>query len=262
MIIDKRIWELLSLVGRVAVVTGAATGIGFATARKLAQAGAKVALIDVDEKKGKDAEEDLTKMGGTAKFFKCDVRSDAECRKTIDDVDREFGRIDILVNNAGVIKRKSVVDTNEEDWDLVMDVNLKGTYLFSRHVIPHMMRTAGGAIVNIGSGWGLHGGPNAAAYCASKGGVVNLTRAMAIDCGKDNIRVNCVCPGDTETPMLRGEAAQLGEDEKEFLGEAARRPLNRIGQPEDIAHAVLYLVSGLSSWVTGSVIVVDGGGTA
>jgi len=262
MTIGMRISELLSLSGKVAVITGAASGIGLATARTLAQAGARIALLDIDEKKGREAEEEIRKTYGEAKFFRCDVRSDAECGKAIEGVCREFGGIDILINNAGVIRRKSIADTNEEEWNLVVDVNLKGIYLVSRHVIPHLIRNGGGAIVNIGSGWGLHGGPNAAAYCASKGGVVNLTRAMAIDCGKDNIRVNCVCPGDTETPMLKGEAAQLGEDEKKFLSEAARRPLNRIGRPEDISNAVLYLVSGLSSWVTGSVIVVDGGGTA
>jgi NAD(P)-dependent dehydrogenase (short-subunit alcohol dehydrogenase family) len=262
MTIDMRISELLSLSGKVAVITGAASGIGLATARRLAQAGARIALLDIDEKKGREAEEEIRKTYGEVKFFRCDVRSDAECRKGIEGVCSEFGGIDILINNAGVIRRKSITQTNEEEWDLVVDVNLKGIYLVSRHVIPHLIRNGGGAIVNIGSGWGLHGGHNAAAYCASKGGVVNLTRAMAIDCGKDNIRVNCVCPGDTETAMLKGEAAQLGEDENKFLSEAARRPLNRIGRPEDIANAVLYLVSGLSSWVTGSVIVVDGGGTA
>jgi NAD(P)-dependent dehydrogenase (short-subunit alcohol dehydrogenase family) len=262
MTVDMRFSELLSLKGKVAVITGAASGIGLATARALAHVGARVALLDIDERKGKEAEEEIRKVNGEANFIRCDVRSDAECRRAIECVCRKFGGIDILINNAGVIRRKSIADTNEEEWDLVVDVNLKGIYLVSRHVIPHLIRSGGGTIVNIGSGWGLHGGPNAAAYCASKGGVVNLTRAMAIDCGKDNIRVNCVCPGDTETPMLKGEATQLGEDEKKFLSEAARRPLSRIGQPEDIANAVLYLVSSLSAWVTGSVIVVDGGGTA
>jgi NAD(P)-dependent dehydrogenase (short-subunit alcohol dehydrogenase family) len=125
-----------------------------------------------------------------------------------------------------------------------------------------MIRSGGGSIINIGSGWSLKGGPRAASYCAAKGGVVNLTRAMAIDHGKHNIRVNCVCPGDVDTPMLRSECDQLGEDPATFMREAANRPLGRVGTPEDIANAVLFLASPMSSWITGAALVVDGGGLA
>jgi NAD(P)-dependent dehydrogenase (short-subunit alcohol dehydrogenase family) len=125
-----------------------------------------------------------------------------------------------------------------------------------------MIRNGGGSIINIGSGWSLKGGPRAASYCAAKGGVVNLTRAMAIDHGKHNIRVNCVCPGDVDTPMLRSECAQLGEDPQTFMREAANRPLGRVGTPDDIANAVLFLASPMSSWITGAALVVDGGGLA
>ncbi|MHA1580952.1 MAG: SDR family NAD(P)-dependent oxidoreductase, partial [Candidatus Baldrarchaeia archaeon] len=149
-----------------------------------------------------------------------------------------------------------------KEWDWVLGVNLKGVYLVSHYVIPYMIKNGGGSIVNIGSGWGVKGGPKAASYCASKGGVVNLTRAMAIDHGRQGIRVNCVCPGDTDTPMLRSEAAQLGVDLNEFLKEAADRPINRLGKPEDVANAVLFLVSDLASWITGAILVVDGGGLA
>ncbi len=141
-------------------------------------------------------------------------------------------------------------------------MTLKGIYLLSREVVPHMIRSGGGSIINIGSGWSLKGGPRAASYCAAKGGVVNLTRAMAIDHGKHNIRVNCVCPGDVETPMLQSECAQLGEDREAFMREAANRPLARVGTPEDIANAVLFLASPMSSWITGAALVVDGGGLA
>lgn len=175
---------------------------------------------------------------------------------------QEFRKIDILLNNAGIIRRKNVIELTEAEWDLILNVNLKAIYLLARHVIPYMIENGGGSIINIGSGWGLKAGPNAAAYCASMGGTVNLTRAMAIDHGKHNIRVNCVCPGDVDTPLLHGEAVQLGEDDDEFLKQAAHRPLNRVGQPEDIANAVLYFASDLSSWVTGSILVVDGGGLA
>jgi NAD(P)-dependent dehydrogenase (short-subunit alcohol dehydrogenase family) len=141
-------------------------------------------------------------------------------------------------------------------------VNLKGIFLLSRRVIPEMMKSGCGSIINTGSGWGLEGGEKAAAYCAAKGGVVNLTRAMAIDHGKDRIRVNCVCPGDIDTEMLNEEAVQLGLSKAEFLKQAEDRPLHRLGLPMDVANAVLYFASDLSAWVTGSILVVDGGGLA
>src|SRR5262249_17363137 len=145
---------------------------------------------------------------------------------------------------------------------LVLDVTLKGVHLLSREVIPHMIRNGGGSIINTGSGWSLKGGPKAAAYCAAKAGVLNLTRSMAIDHGKDNIRVNCVCPGDSETPMRRREGAQLGAIPASFMEEAASRPLRRVGTTEDVANAVLFLASKMSTWVTGVALVVDGGGLA
>jgi len=141
-------------------------------------------------------------------------------------------------------------------------VTLKSIYLLSREVIPHMIRNGGGSIINTGSGWSLKGGPRAASYCAAKGGVLNLTRAMAIDHGKHNIRVNCVCPGDVQTPMLASECAQLGEDADAFMQAAANRPLGRVGTPDDVANAVLFLASNMSGWVTGTHLVVDGGGLA
>jgi NAD(P)-dependent dehydrogenase (short-subunit alcohol dehydrogenase family) len=176
---------------------------------------------------------------------------------------KEFGRIDILFNNAGVTVRKTVVELEENEWDFVLDVGLKGTYLMSKHVIPVMAANGGGSIVNTGSGWGLKGGDKAAAYCAVKGGIVNLTRAMAIDHGPQNIRVNSINPGDTNTAMLREEGRQLGENVEAFLKDSAKgRPLERLGMPEDIAYAVLFLASDMSQWITGTALVVDGGGIA
>jgi NAD(P)-dependent dehydrogenase (short-subunit alcohol dehydrogenase family) len=153
-----------------------------------------------------------------------------------------------------------VLDTSEEEWDRVMAVNVKSIFLLSRYAIPLMVE--GGEIINTASGRGLVGGRRAAAYCASKGAVVLLTKAMALDHGEHNIRVNCICPGYTDTPMLRHEAQQLGEPRRCFLAEAAQRPLRRIGRLEEIAQAALYLASGASSFVTGTALVVDGGGLA
>jgi NAD(P)-dependent dehydrogenase (short-subunit alcohol dehydrogenase family) len=258
----NRIFNLISLDEKVAIITGAASGIGLATAKLLAEMGAKVVLIDINEPDGMKSAEQIKEFGGMAKFFLCDVTSDSDCKKTVDAIYEEFGKIDILFNNAGVMRRKNVLKLKEKDWDLTIDVNLKSIYLLSRHVIPIMIENKGGSIINSGSGWGIKGGPNAVAYCAAKGGVVNMTRAMAIDHGKHGIRVNCVCPGDVDTPLLREEAEQLGVDEEEFMKEAAERPLNRVGTPLDVAYTVLYLASDLSSWVTGSSIIVDGGGLA
>jgi NAD(P)-dependent dehydrogenase (short-subunit alcohol dehydrogenase family) len=260
--IDSKASELFSLEGKVAMIAGAALGIGLATAKRLADLGASIALVDINEPKGKEGAEEIKSLGRKAKFFRCDVTSDSDCKKTTEDVYQEFGKIDILFNNAGVTRRKNIVELSEEEWDLVLNVNLKAIYLLSRHVIPRMVDSGGGSIINTGSGWGLKGGPNAAAYCAAKGGTVNLTRAMAIDHGRQGIRVNCVCPGDTDTDLLHDEAAQLGLDDAEFMKDAADRPLHRVGLPEDIANAVLYFASDMSSWVTGSVLVVDGGGLA
>ena len=265
--IGERVAHLLSLEGNVAVVTGAASGIGRGIALRLAEMGAVVILLDVDDIKGRATAAEIEQHGGAAIFLNCDVRSAAECQRAIETVverqdEERSGKIDILCNCAGVAIRKDIIELSEDEWDYALDVTLKGIFLLSREVIPHMIRSGGGSIINIGSGWSLKGGPQAASYCAAKGGVVNLTRAMAIDHGKHNIRVNCLCPGDVDTPMLRSECAQLGEDVQTFMQEAAKRPLARVGTPEDVANAVLFLASPMSTWITGAALVVDGGGLA
>jgi NAD(P)-dependent dehydrogenase (short-subunit alcohol dehydrogenase family) len=220
-------------------------------------------LLDVNQEKGDAAAKSIVEEGSCAIFKKCDVTSNADCKNTIESVEKEYGRIDILFNNAGVTVRKTVVDLTEAEWDFVLGVGLKGTYLLSKYTIPVMAKNGGGSIVNTGSGWGLKGGDKAAAYCAVKGGIVNLTRAMAIDHGPQNIRVNSVNPGDTDTALLREEGRQLGAEIEAFLVDSAKgRPLERLGTPNDIAKAVLFLSSDLASWVTGAALVVDGGGIA
>lgn len=255
--------DYFNLENKISVVTGAASGIGFATAELLAEVGSHVVLIDIDEHKGSQAASQLRDKGYKADFYKCNVTSAQDCEKAAEYVKSTLGKVDVLFNNAGVIRRKTVVDLEEKDWDLVIDVSLKGVFLLSKYMIPIMEASGGGSIINTGSGWGVKGGDKAAAYCAAKAGVVNLTNAMAIDHGPQNIRVNCICPGDTDTPLLRLEAKQLNLDEGAFLSDSAKdRPLSRLGTPRDIAKGVLFLASDLSAWVTGTKLVVDGGGLA
>lgn len=255
--------NLTDLTGKTAVISGGASGIGLATAKALHAQGAKVLILDLNEELGNMAAKELSSDNSSAAFLKCNVTLSADCEKAAITAKEKFGKVDVLFNNAGVTKRKSVVDLTEAEWDFVVDVSLKGAFLLSKYMIPVMAAGGGGSIINTGSGWALKGGDDAAAYCAAKGGLMNLTRAMAIDHGKQNIRVNCVCPGDTDTPLLRDEGKQLGINEAEFLKMSATgRPLERLGTPEDIANAVVFFASDLSLWVTGTHLVVDGGGLA
>jgi len=244
------------------MVTGAASGIGRGIALRLAEMGAAISVLDKNLEGGNETVSQIVQVGGEASFNICDVTSRRDCQEAVRQAVAAYGRIDILCNNAGVVVRKDILALQEEEWDAVLDVTLKSVYLLSREVIPHMIREGGGSIINTGSGWSLKGGPKAAAYCAAKAGVVNLTRAMAIDHGKDNIRVNCVCPGDVDTPMLASECRQLGESAGQFMKDAAHRPLGRIGTAEEVANAVLFLASDMSKWITGAHLVVDGGGLA
>jgi NAD(P)-dependent dehydrogenase (short-subunit alcohol dehydrogenase family) len=252
----------MQLSGKIALITGGASGIGRATALLFAREGAAVVIADVNAQAGSSIAQEIARSGGHATFEPADVTLAVDCHRVAERAIRKFGRIDILFNNAGIIRRATVPDLSEEDWDRVMAVNVKSIYLLSREVIPHMQKQGGGSIINTASGWGLAGGAKAAVYCASKGAVVLLTKAMAIDHGPQKIRVNCICPGDTDTAMLRVEAQQLGEANDRFLAEATKRPLGRVGSPDEIAQAVLYLASDASSFVTGTTLVVDGGGLA
>lgn len=213
------------------MITGGASGIGRGISIRVAEMGAFVSVLDIDAKKGEESAAEIRNQGGEALFTKCDVSSAADCRHAVETAIGKWGHIDILCNSAGIAIRKDVVDLTEEEWDRALDVTLKGIYLLSHQVVPHMIRAGGGSIINIGSGWSLKGGPRAVAYCAAKGGTVNLTRAMAIDHGKHNIRVNCVCPGDVDTPMLASEWAQLGEDREAFMREAAIAPWQESALP-------------------------------
>jgi len=232
----------LSASRRVAIVTGAASGIGAATAARLRADGYEVLGIDRDHM-------DVTGPGAAE-------RAVAEALDT-------HGRLDVLVPAAGIVHRHSALETSDEQWDEVVAVNLTAVFRWCRAAIAAMRERGGGSIVTVGSGWGLVAGPRAASYSATKAAVVNLTRALAIDHGRDGIRVNCVCPGDTDTPMLRGELRELGLDPETALAEsAAARPLGRIVTADEVAAAIAFLASDAASGITGATLVVDAGALA
>ena len=247
---------------KVALITGGTSGIGEATALLFAKEGAEVAITGRNSERGKAVLERVKEVGSEGLFLRADVSSAGDCRQVVEDTVRAFGRVDILFNNAGVFYPHTTLECSEKEWDEQIDVNLKGTFLMSKFVLPVMIEQRRGVIVNNASGWGIVGGDHAVAYCASKGGVVLMTKAMAIDHGAQGIRVNCVCPGDVETPMLPADAKMRGLRWKDYIAGCANRPLGRVGTAEEIAKAVLFLASDDSSFMTGAALVVDGGGTA
>ncbi len=252
----------MRLVGKVALITGGTSGIGSATAARFADEGASVAITGRNAERGEQVVQDIVENGGEALFIRSDVRSAEDCRQAVDQTLERFGKIDVLFNNAGVFHPKSIPDCTDEEWDETIDSSLKGAFLMSKYVLPSMIERGSGSIIHTSSGWGILGGDKAAAYCAAKGGLIVMAKAMAIDHGPDGVRVNCVCPGDVLTPMLPDDAAKRGMSWDDYAVGAADRPLGRVGTPEDIANAVLYLASDESSFVTGEALVVDGGGIA
>jgi len=252
----------MKLDGKVALVTGGTSGIGRATAVLFAREGASVALTGRNRERGDQVVKAITGAGGTAIFIRSDVRLADDCRRAVERTLERFGRIDVLFNNAGVYHPKTVLECTEKEWDETIDSSLKGAFLMSKYALPSMIEHGGGSIIHNSSGWGILGGDRAAAYCAAKGGLIVMAKAMAIDHGPAGIRVNCVCPGDTETPMLPDDAEKRGMEWYQYLAGASDRPLGRVGTAEEVARAVLFLASDDSSFVTGTALVVDGGGIA
>jgi len=247
----------MALVGRGALITGGASGIGRAIAERFAREGAKVLVADYAES-GAGTAQAIVAAGGQAEFFRADVSDSGQVRRMADAALRFCGTIDILCNAAGILYYGTILETSEETWTRVITINLTGTFLCCQAVLPHMIEKGRGSIINLASTTGAHDAcAHAAAYVSSKGGVMLLTRAMAIDHAKAGIRVNALCPGPTDTPMLR--QAMTPEQLEAF---ARTYPMGRLGRPEELANGALFLASDESSFVTGTAFYVDGGQTA
>lgn len=244
---------------KVVIVTGAAVGIGRATAIAFAEKDARVVVTDIDVEKGKQTS---SLIGGDAFFIEINVANSESVKNMVKEVTKRFGRIDILVNNAGIYYQGDVIETTEEEWDKVIAVNLKGVYLCSHYVLPIMLRGNGGVVVNVASEAGLVGIAGQVAYNASKAGVISLTKSMAVDFARQGVRVNAVCPGTTETPLVKNALKKSKDPEKERRKLEECRPLNRLGRPEEIAVAILAMASDNLGYATGSVLSIDGGYTA
>jgi NAD(P)-dependent dehydrogenase (short-subunit alcohol dehydrogenase family) len=253
----------MRLAGKTALITGGTSGIGAATTRLFATEGADVAIVGRDTDRGRAVESEVGAAGRRTVFVKGDVRRADDCRRAVNQTVDAFGRLDILFNNAGIYLENDTIGCSEDEWDAQVDTSLKGAFLMSKFALPHMVAQGSGSIVNCSSGWGLVGGERAVAYCAAKGGLIAMTKAMALDHGPQGVRVNAVCPGDTDTPMERADAERKGWSWDQYVRWASEgRPIPRMGAPEEVARAVLFLASEDSSFVTGVALPVDGGGVA
>jgi NAD(P)-dependent dehydrogenase (short-subunit alcohol dehydrogenase family) len=243
----------------VAVVTGGASGIGLACCREFAERHAVVAMVDLDEKAGRRAAKDLRHGGGRVEFFPFDVSKGAQVEAGVAKIVKKLGGIDILINNAGIQRYATATTCTEEEWDMVLNVNLKSAFLMSKYVIPVMIKRGGGAIVVTGSVQSVSAQSNAVHYVTSKHGLLGLTRCLALDYAKQNIRANCVLPGGIDTPMMRW-AASLGPDPEGVLAACDRMHMRgKMGKPEEVAHLIVFLASDLASFITGAAVAVDGG---
>jgi NAD(P)-dependent dehydrogenase (short-subunit alcohol dehydrogenase family) len=250
------------LAGQTALITGGGTGIGSAIALAFSREGAAVAVASRRMEKLKEVAREIEKQGGQALTVTCDVTQSKDTERAVRETVARFGRLDVLVNNAGAVHISTVESIPEQEWDRIMLVNLKGPFLMSRAALPELRKAGGGSIINIGSILGLVGMKGRAAYTASKGGVTQLTRAMAMDHAHEKIRVNCICPALVETELIRDLFGSGSEGEAVRRSRIAQIPLGRIGRPEDVADMAVFLASKESSWMTGVAIPLDGGLTA
>lgn len=252
----------MRLQDRVALITGAGSGIGRATALRLAEEGARIVAVDRNAQGGQETVALVQEKHGEAIFVQADVSQEADVRRMVEVAVQTYGRLDILFNNAAIQVFGTIPETPESDWDKVMDVNLKGVYLGCKHAIPHMIANGGGSIINTASILGLVGDPMLPAYGATKGGILAMTAAMAQAHGRQNIRVNCICPGDVATPLVLEYFDQQPDPAAARKQVESEYALGRIAQPEEIANVVLFLASDESSFITGTYIIVDGGVTS
>jgi NAD(P)-dependent dehydrogenase (short-subunit alcohol dehydrogenase family) len=250
------------LSGKVAMITGGGTGIGRACALRFASEGAKVAVLARRREKLEAVAKEIGAAGGEALAVECDVTQKASAERAVEATEKKFGRLDVVVNNAGAMHVGTADQTPDEDWNRVIAANLTGTFLVSRAALPALRRAGGGSIVNVGSYLGLVAIKQRTAYCASKGGVTMLTKAMALDHAHEKIRVNCICPALVETEMAKSAIARAADPAAYRKVRESQIPLGRIGQPEDIAQLALFLASDESSWITGVALPIDGGLTA
>lgn len=252
----------MRLEDKVCVITGGGSGIGRATAHLFAREGAKVVVADIDLRAAEQVAEEVCARGQEATPHKVDVAESTEVARMVEHVVETYGRLDVLVNNAGYGLAGTVLETDEAAWDRLMAVNAKGVFLGCKHAIPVMQRQGGGVIVNTASTTAIAGLHRRAAYSASKGAVAALTRALALDHVGDGIRVNCIGPGTTDSPYFDPIYRQSTDPAMLRQEMAARQPMNRMGEPEEVAHAILFLACDESSFVTGTMLMVDGGMTA
>ncbi|MCE2490377.1 MAG: SDR family oxidoreductase [Anaerolineae bacterium] len=244
----------------VILISGGNIGIGRATALRFAGAGAQIVIAARNADTARETLDLVSQAGGQGQFVPCDVRDEAQCDQAVAASVGRYGRLDVLVNNAGIIVRnRTVAQTTTEQWQAMLDVNVSGAFYLSRAALPHLAVTRGN-IVNVSSYAGLVGFPGSAAYCAAKGALVQLTRAMALDHATEGIRVNCVCPGSVRTPMIEKAWQQHGQGAAELWSE--KHPLGRIAEAEEVAEAIYWLASDGASFVTGAALPVDGGITA
>ena len=252
----------MRLEGKIAVVTGGTIGIGAAIGSLFAREGARVALIGRDAARGEKTCQSIHSQGGDCKFYVADVSKSDQVAKAAAQILRDYPKVDILVNNAGIWRPGRVIDLDEETWDSVLDTNLKGMFLVSRHFLPGMMERKWGVVINVSSVAGLVGAADASCYAASKGGIVNLSRSMALDFAPFNVRVNCLCPGMTDTAQGVSVVAHYKPGGNQTEEKRNWQPLRRVCTPDDVAKAALYLASDDAEFMTGSMLVIDGGLTA
>ena len=252
----------MNLESKVALITGAGAGIGLATALAFGKLSFRVVLVDASSENGESAKKIFADHGYQSLLYIAQVQESAQVQNIIKDVEKQWGRLDVLVNNAGIYKQGKVHETEDEDWDRIIKVNLSGTFLFTKYSVPLMVKNGGGVIVNVASEAGLVGIMGQVAYNTSKAGVIGFTKSCAVDLASLGIRVNSVCPGTTDTPLVQTAIRQSANPQAARRDLEKVRPLNRLGRVEEIASAILFMASDEAGYATGSILSIDGGYTA